>query len=410
MLPDGEWVLITVRPGGQSWDDAQIVAQSVATMERKVLIEGRDGRYLPTGHLVYGLNNVVFAVPFDVDSREVTGGPVPLVEGVTEASVTGAMQFSVSTNGSLVYVPGSARGDGVVSLTWVNRNGDEESIPAPPRAYGRPRVSPDGTQVAIDIIDGDNRDIWIWHLAEETPRQLTFDESDDNYALWTPDSARVVFGSTRDGGGLFWKAADGTGPVERLKEGLARPYAWAADGRLILEQEGDIGVLTVGGERTMETLLDVELNLHEPSLSPNGRWLAYNTVQVGAPRIYVQPFPNIDDGGPWNVSLSDGGMTPVWSPDGSELFYRSGDGGINLMVAQVETEAIFSFRTPEPLFSLSSYGLEAGADVGRPFDIAPDGRFILPTSADEQTGDEPFNGLIFVENWFQELAERVPIP
>ena len=154
MLPGGEWVLFTVRSAGQtSWDEAQTVAQSVTTGERTVLMNGgRDGRYLPTGHLVYGLNNVLFAVPFDVDSRQVTGGPVPLVEGVRGAP-RGAAQFSVSTTGAMVYVPGSGGGEEIVSLTWVDRDGGEENLPAPPRAYDHPRVSPDGTRVAVDIFD-----------------------------------------------------------------------------------------------------------------------------------------------------------------------------------------------------------------------------------------------------------------
>ena len=259
--------------------------------------------------------------------------------------------------------------------------------------------------MAVDIIDGDNRDIWIWHLAEERLTQLTFDEADDNYVLWTPDSARVVFGSTRDDGGLFWKAADGTGQVERLKDGFARPYAWTADGRLIFEQgpagNRDIGVLAMEGERTVEMLFEAEFAESEPALSPNGRWLAYLSQETDA-RVLVQPFPNIDDG-LWNVSLVEFGVQPVWSPDGRELFYRS---RTDLMVAQVETEPTFSSRTPEPLFSLSGYGLGLDADIGRQFDIAPDGdRFILPTSAtSEQTSDDAdFNGLIFVENWFEEL-------
>ena len=112
MLPGDEWVLFTVRERSRDWDEAQIVMQSVTTDERRVLINGgQDGRYVPTGHLVYGLNSVLFAVPFDVDSREVTGGPVPLVEGVTAASTTGAVQFSVSSTGSLVYDPGSSEGE-----------------------------------------------------------------------------------------------------------------------------------------------------------------------------------------------------------------------------------------------------------------------------------------------------------
>ena len=249
VLPGDEWVLFTLRPAGVGlWDAAQIVMQSLVTGERVVLIEGgRDARYVETGHLVYALNGVVFAVAFDRDARQVLGGPVPLVEGVRDTNVTGAVQFSVARNGSLVYVPGLAGGGTVVSLVWVGRDGDEERIPAPPRAYDRPRVSPDGTRVAVDIADGDNTDVWIWDLARETLTQLTFDEGVDDFPLWTPDSARVVFRSSREGGGLFWKAADGTGQVERLKDGGARPYAWAADGRLIFEQAADIGVLTMEG-------------------------------------------------------------------------------------------------------------------------------------------------------------------
>ena len=414
MLPGGEWVLLTVRPAGQtSWDEGQIVVQSVTTNERTALIVGRDGRYLATGHLVYGLNNVLFAVPFDVGSREVTGGPVPLVEGVRQATntVNAAMQFSVSTNGSLVYVPGAGGVDDIVTLTWVGRDGDEERISAPPRAYGRLRVSPDGSQVAVDITDGDNRDIWVWNLAEERLTQITFEEADDNYVLWTPDSARVVFASSREGGGLYWKAADGTGQVDKLMDGLARPHAWAADGRLIFDQAGgsgtDIGVLTMEGERTVEMLFEAEFTESEPSLSPDGRWLAYLSIEAGR-RILVKPFPNIGDG-LWNVTVDQEGVQPLWSPDGRELFYRNIES--NLMVAQVETEPTFSSSTPEQLFDLSSYGLGFGPDLGRQFDIAPDGRFLLPTSgtAGQTSDDADFNGLIFVENWFEELKERVPV-
>ena len=143
MLPGGEWVLLTVRPVGVGlWNEAQIVAISVTTGERVVLIDGgQDGRYLPTGHLVYGLNGVLFAVPFDVGARQVTGGPVPLVEGVRQSTAsTGAVQFSMSTNGSLVYVPGSAGDTNVLTLTWVDRDGNEERLPAPSRAYGHPGI------------------------------------------------------------------------------------------------------------------------------------------------------------------------------------------------------------------------------------------------------------------------------
>ena len=238
MLP-GDWVLFTFRPAGvSSWDDAQIVMQSLATDERVVLIEGgRDARYVETGHLVYALNGVVTAMAFDLDARQVLGGPVPLVEGVRFSNATGSAQFSVARNGSLVYIAGLL-GNGAFSLSWVTRTGEGTPTAAPARTYSDMRVSPDGTRIAVDIFDADNIDVWVWHLDDGPLTRLTFDEAVDFAPLWTPDSERVVFGSTRDGGGLFWKAADNTGEVEQLLESSdrPRPWGWSADGRLLFDQ------------------------------------------------------------------------------------------------------------------------------------------------------------------------------
>ena len=269
------------------------------------------------------MNNVLFAVPFDVEVRQVTEGPVPLIEGVRQTGLVtnGVAHFSVAATGSLVYVPDSADGNTVVTLTWVDRDGDEEPIPAPPRAYEHPRVSPDDTQIAVDITEGDNTDVWIWDLARETLTQLTFHEAVDDYPLWTPDGEHVVFQSTREGGGVFWKAADGTGQVERLKDGAARPQAWATDGRLIIDQGQDVGVLTMDGERTVEMVLDAEYPEMGPALSPDGRWLAYHSDETARSLVYVRPFPNTDDG-QWRVS-PDFGRHPAWSPDGRELFFTA---------------------------------------------------------------------------------------
>ena len=360
MLPDG-WVLFTLRPAGvSSWDAAHIVMQSLETGERVVLIEGgRDAPYVETGHLVYALNGVVTAIAFDLDAREVLGGPVPLVEGVQVAPPTGAVHFSVAGNGSLVYIPGWAGAAGGLrtSLAWVTRTGEDTPMAAPFRNYGDPRVSPDGTRVAVAVL-GDNTDVWIWHLDDGPLTRLTFDEGLDAFPLWTPDSSRVVFTSTRDGGGLFWRAADGTGAVERLLESANNPWpwGWSTDGRLVFDQQGDIGVLTVEGDRTVEMLLETEFGEEVPALSPDGRWIAYQSNESGRSEIYVQPFPNVDDG-KWQVSTNLG-FDPVWSPDGRHLFFATVP--FRMMVAEVETEPTFSPGTPTEAFDLSAYRMAGG--------------------------------------------------
>ena len=169
------------------------MVHSLETGERKVLIEGgRDARYVPTGHLVYVLEGTLLAVPFDVDELEVTGGPIPMAEGVmTAGGITGAAHFSVSDTGALVYVTGSDLA--VRTLVWVDRDGREEALAAEPRAFAYPRISPDGGRVALDVRDQES-DIWIWDFARETLTRLTF----------APARTSTQFGR-RTGGG--WRSA-----------------------------------------------------------------------------------------------------------------------------------------------------------------------------------------------------------
>jgi serine/threonine-protein kinase len=378
MLPDGEWVLFTFRAAGTlAWAEADIVVQSLTTGERETLIPGgRDARYVATGHLVYGLDGVILAVPFDVVSRQVLGGAVSLVDGVRATSVTssGAMQFALADNGSLVYAPGEGTG-GNTSLVWVTEAGEETPTTAPVRTYGDPRVSPDGKRIAVQLLDDGNVDVWIWSLDDGPLTRLTFDAGNDLYPFWTPDSLRVVFTSQREGGGLFWKAADGTGEVEPLMQSDdgAAPWGWTSDGRLLFDtSEGDIGVVTVDGEPTVEMLLETEFEEVVPALSPDGRWLVYQSNESGQEEIYVRPFPNVD-GGRWQVS-TNGGFDPVWSPDGRRLFFLQVS-PFRLMVANIETDPTFSRGTLTETFDLSAYALVGG---GRRYDLAPDGdRFIL---------------------------------
>lgn len=198
MLPDGRTVLFTLATG-RNWDQAQILVHALDTGTRTTLIDGgRDARYLPTGHIVYALRGTLLAVPFDSESHQVTGGPVPLVEDVRGEMRNGVAHFSVSAEGALAYVPGISAKAVRRTLVWVDRQGREEPIAAPPRPYIYPRLSPDGTQIALDIAE-ENRDIWVWDLARGTLTRLTFDPTPDLAPVWTPDGRRIIFSSDRGG-------------------------------------------------------------------------------------------------------------------------------------------------------------------------------------------------------------------
>ena len=446
LLPGGEWVVFTFLPAGSPrWDEALIVVQSLASGERETLISGgRNARYVSTGHLVYGLNGVILAVPFDVGDRQVVGGPVSLVDGVMATTTTpasGATQFALADTGSLVYVPGGlSRSVMPRSSGWIGRAVRNHS--APPReattrrrprrfpgrsacrgrrcparsfrpaqrSYTYPRISPDGTRVVVGARDQD-ADLWIWDLARETQTRFTFDSEGDFYPVWTPDSERIAFRSRREGGrNIFWKAADGSGTVERLTDSpsLQIPYAFSPDGTRLVFREGlrdpDLVVLSMEGDRPAEPLLTTEFDERNAALSPDGRWVAYQSNASGENEIYVRSFPDVEQGGLAQISTS-GGVQPVWGPDGQELFYRSDAG---LMVVPVGTEPSFTAGNPEVVVEDRYFPGEGGRD----YDITPDGeRFLFVTQGAEQVGeDQSGPQLIFVDNWFQELTERVPVP
>ena len=398
VLPGEKAVLFTLGDGSR-WDDAQIVVHSLETGERKVLIEGgRDARYVPTGHLVYVLDGTLLAVPFDVDALEVMGGPIPMAEGVMTSVRFGAAHFSVSDTGALVYMTASDLGDR--TLVWVDRDGREEALAAEPRAYTYPRISPDGGRVALDVRDQEN-DIWIWDFARETLTRLTFAPGGDLYPVWTPDGRQIAFSSDRDGTyNLYWKAADGTGAVERLteSENLHFPYAFSPDGRQLVFLAGtdgfrnsNLGVLSLD-EGSSEPLVATEFSERNGELSPDGRWLAYDSNSSGQSEIYVRPFPNVEDG-QWLIS-SGGGTRPLWARDGQELFYLAP--GARLMAVGVQTEPGFVPGNAEVVFE----GRYSGGVLGRTYDISPDGeRFLtIKKSESDETSATEF---ILVQNCYQ---------
>ena len=329
ILPGGEAVLFTIQTGGNT-ETAQIAVLDLETDEQRVLVPGGSNpHYSPTGHIVYAVTGTLRAVPFDLARLQVTSNPVPVLEGVITKG-TGAANFALATNGSLAYVAGNSVAGANHTLVWVDRAGREEPIALAAAAYIRPRLSPDGTCLVAQISAPDETDVWTSELARGTLSKLTTDPAADQNPNWTPDGERVVFVSDReDPLGFYWKAADG-GEVERLvtvedAQILGGGESWSPDGNttaFYYSTAGtgfDIGLLSFEGEPRWTPLLQTDANEASPVISPDGRWLAYQSDETGRYEAYVQRFPEL--GGRQPIS-TNGGLDPLWSSDGRELFYR----------------------------------------------------------------------------------------
>ena len=417
MLPGGRAILFTL--AGKDPDPGQIVIQSLDTgMRHVVLDKGTDARYLPTGHLVYALGSTLLAVPFDMATFAVTGGPVPLVEDVARPADGILANFAVSTEGTLVYVPRDAVALAPVlrTLVWVDRQGREAPIKAPPRAYVWPRLSPDGTRVALSIA-GQESDIWVWDLVRQTATRLTFGPAFDMYPVWTPDGQSVIFSSGVgfETSNLFRRAAAGTGTVEQLTQatiGRVYPTAVTQDGKWLIYSltppaggtagdQADLMLLPLVGDRRPQPLVQTAFTEGFGEISPDGRWLAYQSNATGQFEIYVTPFPNVT-AGKWQVSTS-GGTQPLWARNGQELFYESMGA---LMRVPLTSRSTFAAGPPSKLFDMRGFLIRA---PGRLYDIAPDGRrFLMTKTSRAADAPAPSARLILVQHWFEELKRRAP--
>lgn len=349
ILPDGKSVLYT-NASSNNPTDWRIVIQSLKSGETKELFTGVTARYLPTGHILCQLanNNNLFAIPFDLERQAVAGGLVPIVEGVFSSRV--GMHYAVSESGTLVYVPGASSGTDTSkrTLVWVDRTGKEEALHTPPDSYMTPKISPDGKRVALAKQTDGTDQIWIWDLVRETMTRLTFDNWRNLIPIWTQDGNRIVFTSIRNGKyGIYSKAADGTGDVEKLGSAPdvnLLPFSWSSDGKTLAIEEMasslihvDIGTLSLEGDHARKLLLHEEYSQGLPNISPDGKYMAYFSNESGRYEVYMRPFPEVNKG-KWQISTG-GGESPLWSPDGRELFYRNGGA---VMAVPVDTNPDYS--------------------------------------------------------------------
>jgi len=404
-LPDGKAVLFSGAPTNANWTNSEVAAESVETGERRNLVLGATHpRYASSGHLVYVQGGSLMAVPFDPRRLAITGAAVPIVEGVLQSSSSGAAQYSLSATGSLVYIPGGVQAD-QRKLVWVTRNGAEQPVAAPARAYVYPRLSPDGRRVGVGITEEESQ-VWLYDLSRETLTRITFEGHVNLNAIWTPDGKRIAIQSNREGPlNVFWQLADGSGGLEHLitSEYNNFPVSWSPDGQLLAFAEinpttgYDIWMLRLG-DRKAQPFLRTPFNEAAPEFSPDGRWLAYISDESGRFEIYVQPYPG--PGGKWQIS-TEGGTEPAWNHNGRELFYRSGD---KMMAVDIATQPGFAAGRPRVLFE-GRYNPAQGTTPN--YDVSPDGQRFLMIKPSE-AGEVAPTQINVVLNWFEELKRRVP--
>jgi eukaryotic-like serine/threonine-protein kinase len=402
-LPGAKAFLFVIEKGSGP-DDSQIAAQHLDTGQRQVVVQGGTfPQCISEERLVYVHRGTLFAVPFDADTLHVKGTAVAVGEDVQESG-WGAAQFGLSPQGSLVYVSASGGAQAVERrLMWVNRDGTEQSLAAPARAYVSPRISPDGRKLAVEIDD----QVWLYDLSLGTLTPLTFEGGNGNPS-WTPDGKRIAFQSGQNI--LFWQLADGSGRREPLTNSKVAqgadswsPDSWSPDGQLLAFTQlssttgRDISVLRLS-DRTPQPFLRTPSNESSPRFSPDGRWLVYVSDESGRYEVYAQPYPG--PGGKRQIS-TEGGTEPLWNRNGQELFFRSGN---KMMAVQITTEPNFAFGSPRMLFDTSQYMPPTGP-YSYPFpnyDVSPDGqRFLMITK-------ESRPQLNVVLNWSEELKRHVP--
>ena len=395
-----------------SSDGVSVEIVEVATGERRVLHgQGAYPRYVATGHILFVDNSALFALPFNAKKLEVTGSPMPVLDGVSSEQDDGEAQFAVSDNGVLVYLPGMDQRQGF-EAAWADRSGEIEPLWEQTGFYGTPRLSPDGRRLAISLLRGEDWDVWVYDIERDVATRISFGPGYDADPVWSPDGRWIAFASDRDDqNGMYRKRSDGTGESETLIEpgryDFPAPISWSPDGQRIAfvsppdadSRQSDILFLTLEtGE--IEPYLTTPFRESDPFFSPDGRWLAYTSTESDRMEVYVR---SLDGAGRWQIT--DGyGAQPLWSPAGDELFFRNREG---LMAVSVETDGPdLKAGRAERLFGEmfgNPFGVTVPGYVFYDYDIAADGqRFVVfPRAA---ISDRPAARAHIVTGWFEELG------
>jgi eukaryotic-like serine/threonine-protein kinase len=422
-LPGGRSVLFTLVTGGGAdrWQKARIVAQDLVSGERTLILQGgTDARYVSTGHLVYAVGGSLFGIAFDPRRLRTEGGAVPIVEGVmrSEPESPGAAHFAFSENGTLAFVPGP------MSPGWdlaiADSKGRIEPLHLPSRVYEAPRVSPDGTQVAFESVDDNEASIHIYNLSgRSATRRFTFG-GNNRLPVWSSDGKHIAFQSDRERDrAIFRQRADGTTAAERLTKPEAgethEPESWSPLGHFLLfsvRKGTDISLWTLElKSRKTAPYGDVHSSLPlSATFRPDGKWVAYAQSE-GEPKpwpdrkkIYVQPFPATGIRHELPREGIENPNHPAWALDGKTLFFNPGPSLFKSVSVTTTPAFAFGNSVSLPRIFRAAHPLKP-----RPYDVAPDGRFVAAIERGQYVSGRPVAPQIqVVLNWFEDLRARVP--
>jgi len=404
ILPDGDHVLFTAYR--TPLDTATIEVLTISSGERRVILTGGVyGFYVPTGHLLFAVGESIRAVPFELDTLRVNGVPRTVVDDVAMNLTDGAAAFDVSETGTLAYLPVDSY-VAETNVVLVDRAGKESSALPKADRYTNPRLSPDGSRLSVDIRSANSPgDIWVFEVGRSGGTRLTADEGRDFGAEWTPDGKELIFSSERPFFDLYRRAADATRPEEPLLAGTYDHYTGSVspDGKLftfvLAVPGGELWTVNLQGPPKAARYFANGFNLGHPAISPNGRWMAYDSDESGqGVDVFIQSFP---DPNQKRLKVSPAhGSEPMWTRGGRELVYREGD---NVIAVDIDPATGVS-GPPRVLFS-GPYPSNQGWTRPRSYDVTPDGERFLLTKL---PGEQPRPRIVVVLNWFDELRTKVP--
>lgn len=425
LLPGGQSLLYQSVTSDQ-FDTGNIMAKHLPGGEPVTVVErGYAGRYVSSGHLLYMDQGSLFAAPFDLDSLTISGERRSMISRVGNGEI-GDGHFSVSKNGTLIYVEKDMFKGHLFELRWMDSAGKDELL-APADKYGDFALSPDGEQLAYIVNQSGQKDLWVIDTEKGYPSRirLTDDIANKTNPVWSPSGKSIVFTSDLDGAEtLYWKHVDDLNPPERLLQvEYLRAQSWHPEGKYLLvveEKPGkdtNIRVLNLNGNDeegwSVGELTDVQstrLNERHPQFSPDGKWIAYQLHENSTPQVYVLSFPWEGRGRGKRIAVIEGRTNwPHWSRTEQELIFGNrsiGRTGQIIRVKYAIEDGKFNYSPPVPWQGVNFYQTRAI----RSFDLDSSKNRLLVRHQKESDEEREYESrqIVLVENFFEYLNDKLP--